>query len=75
MVKEVFDRSAALLGLLLLAPLLLVLGFAVWCHDHHSHFYLGRRVGRHGSQFRIFLPEKAGTNDGASVPGTYCLGT
>ena len=53
MVKEVFDRSAALSGLLLLAPLLLVLGFAVWCHDHHSPFYLGRRVGRHGSQFHI----------------------
>jgi lipopolysaccharide/colanic/teichoic acid biosynthesis glycosyltransferase len=53
MVKEVFDRSAALLGLLLLAPLLLVVAFAVWYHDHHSPFYLGRRAGRHGSQFRM----------------------
>ena len=43
MAKAILDRTAALLGLLLLSPLFLVLGFLVWRHDRHSALYIADR--------------------------------
>lgn len=53
MAKAILDRTAALLGLLLLSPLFLVLGFLVWRHDRHSALYIADRVARGGGTFRM----------------------
>jgi lipopolysaccharide/colanic/teichoic acid biosynthesis glycosyltransferase len=51
--KRLFDFSAALVVLFLLAPVLLVLAFAVWREDRGSPFYRGVRVARGGGDFRM----------------------
>ena len=52
MVKEVFDRTCALAGLVVLSPLLLFLCLLVWLQDWRSPFYVSDRSGRGGS-FRM----------------------
>ncbi|MEI9811413.1 MAG: sugar transferase [Acidobacteriota bacterium] len=51
--KRLFDFVAALLGLLLLAPLLVVIATAIWIEDQHSPFYAGKRIARGGGSFRM----------------------
>ncbi|HEX3614295.1 MAG TPA: sugar transferase [Sporichthyaceae bacterium] len=51
--KGGFDRLGSLVGLVLVAPLLAVVGFAIWSHDGGSPFFCQTRVGRGGRQFRI----------------------
>jgi exopolysaccharide biosynthesis polyprenyl glycosylphosphotransferase len=53
LVKEAFDRVAAALGLLLLAPLLGAVALAIWLGDGGSPFFHQTRVGRGGRAFRI----------------------
>lgn len=53
MAKRVFDFCVASVGLLMVGPLLLLVMFLVWCHDGHSPFYVGRRIGRHGREFQM----------------------
>jgi len=52
-VKRVFDCSAALIGLLLLAAPLGLLMLVVFLEDRRSPFFLGPRVGRGRRVFRI----------------------
>jgi lipopolysaccharide/colanic/teichoic acid biosynthesis glycosyltransferase/nucleoside-diphosphate-sugar epimerase len=52
-VKRTLDFAFALLGLVLLAPVLLVIALAVWWNDFRSPFFLGRRAGRGGAEFRM----------------------
>ena len=52
--KRLFDFLAALFGLLLLWPLLLVLCVLVWLQDRHSPFYIPNRVGRGEKPYRMF---------------------
>ena len=52
--KRVFDSTAALVGLLLLAPLFGVIALAVKLDSPGPVFFRQVRVGRHGHHFRIF---------------------
>lgn len=51
--KRLFDFTAALLGLVILSPLLLVLCVLVWLQDRHSPFYIPNRVGRGEKPYRM----------------------
>lgn len=51
--KRLLDVIAAALGLFLLSPLFLALAILIKRDSPGPVFYWGRRVGRHGRQFRI----------------------
>ena len=51
--KRLFDFTAALIGLTLLSPLLVVLCVLVWLQDWHSPFYIPVRVGRREKPYRM----------------------
>ena len=53
-VKDLFDRSAAAFGLLLLAPLLLAIAAAVKLSDKGPALFTQTRVGKDGQRFRIY---------------------
>ncbi|HEY8130013.1 MAG TPA: sugar transferase [Hyphomicrobium sp.] len=48
-----FDIVVSATGLLVLSPLLAIVLFLVWRQDGHSPFYIGQRVARGGSIFRM----------------------
>ena len=52
--KSLFDRCAAGLALILLAPLLVILGSAIWFSDHGPALFTQTRVGKDGHVFRIY---------------------
>lgn len=51
--KRLLDITAALLGLVLLSPLLVILSIAIWLQDYHSPFYIAPRMGRGEKPFRM----------------------
>ena len=51
--KRLLDLTAAIVGLVLLSPLLLVLSIAIWLQDYHSPFYIAPRMGRGEKPFRM----------------------
>ena len=53
MTKRAMDFAAALLGLILLSPLLIVVAVLVFVQDWRSPFYIAPRVGRGGQLFRM----------------------
>ena len=64
--KRAFDFSAALAGLIALAPLLALVAIAVWLEDGHSPWFFARRMARAGSRggpyfrmvkFRTMIPD------------------
>ncbi|MGA7732696.1 MAG: polysaccharide biosynthesis protein [Chloroflexia bacterium] len=52
--KRAFDIIGALLGLVLLSPLLLTAGMAIWLYDRGPALYRSLRVGKDGRAFRLF---------------------
>ena len=52
--KELFDRCAALVALIMLAPLLLTFALAIRLHDHGPALFTQNRVGKDGRVFRIY---------------------
>ncbi len=52
--KDLFDRCAAAAALILLAPLLIGLGLAIWFHDRGPALFTQVRVGKDGRSFRIY---------------------
>ena len=54
MPKRLLDMAAALCGLLLLSPLLVLIAVAIKLDSPGPVFYRQERVGRHGRLFRIF---------------------
>jgi len=52
--KRVFDLAASLVGLVLLAPFLIVLAILIKLGSPGPVFYRGVRAGRFGKPFRIF---------------------
>lgn len=54
MLKRLFDICASLAGLIVLAPVFLVVLFLVWRQDGKSPFYIAPRAGRSGRTFRMF---------------------
>lgn len=51
--KRIFDFSAALVGLILLSPLLIFLLLAIYLYDFHQPLYLPIRVGKNRRPFRM----------------------
>ncbi len=67
MTKRLVDVLAAGLGLLLLAPLFLLLAIAIKIDSPGPVFYRQERVGRHGRLFRIFKFRTMATSQSASA--------
>ncbi|MCF6508458.1 sugar transferase [Blastococcus sp. MG754426] len=53
-VKNVFDRSAALFGILLISPVLVVLALAVKLTSRGPVFYKHERIGQGGQPFEVY---------------------
>ena len=53
-IKAMFDRVAAGLALILLAPLFLLIGMAIRLDDHGPVFFKQTRVGRDGRTFKVY---------------------
>jgi lipopolysaccharide/colanic/teichoic acid biosynthesis glycosyltransferase len=51
--KRALDIVASIFGLVLLSPILLVVGIAIYLQDYHSPFYVATRVGRGERPFRM----------------------
>jgi lipopolysaccharide/colanic/teichoic acid biosynthesis glycosyltransferase len=51
--KRLFDFIAALLGLIVLSPILIILSIAIWMQDWHSPFYVAPRVGKGDKPFKM----------------------
>ena len=54
MLKTIFDRTAALLGIFVFAPVLIIVAILVKVSSPGPVFYRGVRVGRFGRPFRQF---------------------
>jgi exopolysaccharide biosynthesis polyprenyl glycosylphosphotransferase len=54
MVKDLFDRSVAVLGLMMLSPLLVAVALAVKLSDHGPALFTQTRVGKDGEPFKIY---------------------
>lgn len=53
MVKRVFDVAVALIGLIILAPVFVVIAVLIELDSPGSVFFKGKRVGQHGEIFHI----------------------
>jgi exopolysaccharide biosynthesis polyprenyl glycosylphosphotransferase len=53
-VKDLFDRSAAALGLLALSPLMLAIALTIRLSDHGPALFTQMRVGKGGEPFKIY---------------------
>jgi lipopolysaccharide/colanic/teichoic acid biosynthesis glycosyltransferase len=51
--KRVFDVIAALFGLLIFSPLLVIVIFLIWLQDFKLPFYISNRVGKNEKNFKI----------------------
>lgn len=54
MVRRAFDATAAAAGLIVLFPLFLAVAIAIRADSRGPVFFRQRRVGRHGTPFRIY---------------------
>lgn len=52
--KRIFDVCFSLVGLILLAPLLIVIGIAIKANSAGPVLYMGLRTGRYGKPFYIY---------------------
>ncbi|MBU1858308.1 MAG: sugar transferase [Verrucomicrobia bacterium] len=53
MLKRIFDFTSAILGLLLLSPVLIVIALLILIRSGWPVFYCGERTGLHGRPFKI----------------------
>ncbi len=51
--KRAFDISFSIIGLIITSPVLILTLFLVWKHDRSNPFYIAKRVGLRGSQFKM----------------------
>ena len=51
--KRIFDFIAALIGLTLLSPILILLLILIWSQDFKNPFYFGPRIGKNGKHFHM----------------------
>jgi exopolysaccharide biosynthesis polyprenyl glycosylphosphotransferase len=54
LLKDLFDRCAAVTALVLLFPLLALIGLMIWLHDRGPVFFTQIRVGKDGRMFKIY---------------------
>ena len=52
--KRIFDVIAAVMGLVILSPLLLLIGISIRLFDGGPVFYRQTRVGRYGQTFEVY---------------------
>lgn len=67
-VKRAIDISAAVCGIVIVAPLLLVLAVLIKLDSPGTVFYRGQRVGRHGKLFWIYKFRSMVSNARANPP-------
>jgi lipopolysaccharide/colanic/teichoic acid biosynthesis glycosyltransferase len=72
--KRLFDLAGALAGLLILCPLLLALGAAIWITSGLPAFFRQSRVGRRGRDFRLLKFRSMTVLEGAEQ-GRFDAGT
>ena len=53
LLKKLFDFTLALIGLIVLSPLLVIMTIAIWLQDFKSPFYISYRVGKDEKIFKI----------------------
>ena len=53
-VKDLFDRCAAALALVVLSPVMFVIAVAIRLHDRGPAFFTQMRVGKDGQEFKIY---------------------
>ena len=53
MLKNIFDRTISILGLIVFFPFILSFAFVVWINDFSSPFYLADRVGLNKKKFKL----------------------
>ncbi len=53
MIKRAMDMVGAAIGLVALAPIMVIVSIAIWSLDGHSPLYCPLRVGRRGRRFRM----------------------
>lgn len=51
--KRTLDIAAAMAGLILLSPILLIVMLLIWRQDYHSPFYIAPRVGKNEKVFSM----------------------
>lgn len=51
--KVFFDFTCAFIGLVILSPIILICLILIWLQDHHSPFYMGKRVSKNGQLFNM----------------------
>jgi lipopolysaccharide/colanic/teichoic acid biosynthesis glycosyltransferase len=51
--KRIFDFELALVGVILLTPILALVSIAIWLQDFKSPFYISDRVGKNEKTFRL----------------------
>jgi exopolysaccharide biosynthesis polyprenyl glycosylphosphotransferase len=54
LVKDLFDRGVAAVGLLMLSPLMAFVALMIWLHDRGPVLFTQVRVGKDGHVFRIY---------------------
>lgn len=54
MFKRIFDIFFAFLILIISLPFLLIFSFLIWKQDFASPFYISKRVGKNGREFKFF---------------------
>ncbi|GAA0621822.1 sugar transferase [Sporichthya brevicatena] len=53
-IKGVFDRVGALVGIVLISPIVVPVALAVWAQDRKNPFFRQTRVGLNGREFRMW---------------------
>ena len=54
LLKGLFDRSAAFLGLVAISPLMIAIAARIWLHDRGNPFFRQTRVGANGREFGMW---------------------
>lgn len=71
--KRIFDFVIAILGLVIFAPLFLVIGFFIKFYDRGPVFFTQKRVGKNGGLFDLYkfrsMRVKESVKDGDFEPG------
>jgi len=73
MLKEIFDRTVAAIGLLIAVPLMVLLGLLIKLESAGPVFFQHRRVGKNGRLFRMYKFRKMphGVNAGPAISPKY----
>ncbi len=71
--KKFFDVIFALIGLMVLTPLFILIGFAIKLDDRGAVFFRQERIGRNGKPFMLFkfrsMSPTEGAGRGIFIPG------